>query len=117
MLVPMVHRRRTGGVEDDPSSDGDGQNQCDRRQQQRNNFLHSAHGESLLLSYWPRGASSRGLPSAKLMPMAAPPMAVNATKAEERPEPEEASTEVMMMPPAVPVTMMPEAPTVDLLHH
>jgi hypothetical protein len=44
-----------------------------------------------------------------------------ATKADERPEREEAGTEVMMAP-AVPVDMtmapvpMPEAPTVDLLH-
>jgi hypothetical protein len=34
----------------------------------------------------------------------------------ERPEREKAGTEVMMVPSAVPVTMMPEASAVDLLN-
>jgi hypothetical protein len=40
-----------------------------------------------------------------------------AVKATEPVEPEEAGAEVMIVPSAVAVAIMPEAPTVDLLNH
>jgi hypothetical protein len=74
----------------------------------------------LVMRRWPRQGSDPDRGSPSLMPMAAPPMAVKATEAEsdsdEWREPKEARTEVMMMPPAVPVAMMPEASAVDLLN-
>jgi hypothetical protein len=116
----------------DPSSDGDGQKQCDRRRQQQNNLLH-AHRKPPAAQLTCRGTLGviRGSPSATLMPMAAPSMAVNATEPAESEEtsmapvmtapevgsePDEAGTEVMMAPAAVTVAIMPEAPKVDLLN-
>lgn len=54
--------------------------------------------------------------AAELMPMAAIPVAVKATESEPSERREEVGTEVMMVPSAVAVAIMPKAPAVDLLH-